>query len=534
MALGIAGTGLGLGLAGCADQGNQGAGASSAATPASAQEPQDGFATDVVPPAVRPVVIVSGTPYEMGVQYGKACADYIQRNATAIEASALPIWGSKEAIVERLDEFEKIMSEKTPDAVEMWKGIAEGSGVDYDGVRLINLNLPILIMPPEEGDVAGTQTCSHFSAWGDATADGKMIAGNNLDQGWNVGACTCVVVGYPKDGNSFIVCPPWAGQAGGGFALNDKGLGLTGSGGMGSRPEDSTFSVDSMAAKFDIIMHYDNAADAKDRFLEHMPASAENAQFLDPQQAYIVEYTPAVQAVRQAGDHGEKDYLIATNYFIDEKAAEANYKDEWMGGLWDSIPRYQSYEQLIKENYGKIDEPYAEEMLGCTKYWDGTQWITDTLQEEPFEDPKDLWSPEGRSVQYKTLFSNIMIPDERKVFLMQGQSDDLLSAIPEAPGVFCTITLEDSPAAVAETAYAEAEYRIWLAGKALREQQEEPSEEEREKLDQARRAIWLGFNDLNVAGSSDDSTEALSSYGQAVTHFCEAQTFAAQLLKGRE
>lgn len=67
-----------------------------------------------------------------------------------------------------------------------------------------------------------------------------------------------------------------------------------------------------------------------------------------------------------------------------------------MGGLWDSIPRYQSYEQMIKENYGNIDLEYVKSMLGCTKYWDGKAWVEDTLDPMPFEDPHDLWAPEAR------------------------------------------------------------------------------------------------------------------------------------------
>lgn len=487
---------------------------------------------NLLPPAVRPVVVLSGTPHEMGVQYGRQIAEYIQRCGTAVMASTLALWGSKEAIVERLDEYEAIMIEKTPDAVEMWKGVAEGSGVGYDEVRLINLNLPLLIMPPEDAGMDArdaAQTCSHFSVWGNATADGKMIAGLNIDQGWNVGAYTSVVVAFPAEGHSFIMCPPWAGVAGASFALNNAGLALTGSGGMGSREEDHSFDVDPFAVKLEVMLHCSTAAEAKDYYLDLHPCSAENAQFFDGKEAYMIEYTPAIHAVRQAGDHGEKDYLIATNYFIDEETSVANYQDEYMGGLWDSVPRYQSYEQLIRENYGNIDVAYVQSMLGCTKYWDGEQWVEDTLDPTPFEDPRDLWTPEARDAMYKTMMSNVAIPEDLTIYFMQGQSDTNMSLIPYATGTYCTLTLAPDASAMAIGAYSEAELRIWDAAATLDEASEAASERSVQLLEDARSSLWKGFNCLNDARIATDEDEELALYGKALTHFCKAQAYAAMV-----
>lgn len=523
----------GLGMLGGLLGGALGSRLLGAKTPEEAREIADEVAAsydeEMLPPAVRPVVVLSGTPREMGVQYGRQIAELVSRCSAAVTASTLALWGSMDAIIERLDEYEAIMTEKTPDAVEMWKGVAEGSGVDYDQVRLINLNLPMLVMPPEDAGAeaeAETQTCSHFSVWGDATADGKMITGLNVDQGWNVGAYTSVVVAFPTEGHSFVMCPPWAGVAGASFAMNDAGLALTGSGGMGSREEDHSFDVDPFAVKFEVMFNCSTAAEAKDYYLDCHPCSAENAQFFDGTEAYMIEYTPAIQVVRQAGDHGEKDYLIATNYFIDDEASVANYQDEYMGGLWDSIPRYQSYEQMIKENYGNIDLEYVKSMLGCTKYWDGKAWVEDTLDPMPFEDPHDLWAPEARDAAYKTMMSNIAVPEDRTVYFMQGQTDTYQSLIPYATGTYCTLTLAPDVSEMATGAYYEAEACIWNAAVVLDTTEGEPSERNVQLLEDARGALRKGFNCLNEARIATDQDDSLDCYGRALTHFCEAQAYA--------
>ena len=240
------------------------------------------FDDSIPPPDVRPVVVVSGSPKEMGVQYGEQARDLIARNIAVVKSKTLPLWGSWEDIVKRMDKYEAEMVKNTPEVVEMWKGIAEGSKLPYDDIRLINLSLSLLIMTPE--DAASNQEapqCSHISVWGSAVKEQKMIAGGNTDSTWNTGTYTVVLIAYPDNGNAFIMTPPWAGIAGVGFGLNSKGLVILSSGGQAARPEDSQFGVDNMASRLKILMECDTAEQAKDQYLSHHCSSAENAQFVD-------------------------------------------------------------------------------------------------------------------------------------------------------------------------------------------------------------------------------------------------------------
>lgn len=484
------------------------------------------FDVNALPPAVRPVLVVSGTPYEMGYQYGQQAAEYIARNAVIVKANTIPLWGSYEEIVEMMDEYEAVLTEKTPDVVEMWKGLSEGANVPYDDIRILNLSLQLLIMTPTE-DTGSTQQCSQVSVWGDATAEHKMIAGLNVDQGWNTGTYTVIVIAYPENGNAFIMSPPWAGIAGTSFGLNDKGLVIAGSGGQNGRPEDSQFGVDNMASKIEILMNCSTAEQAKDMYLAFDPANAENAQFLDTNTSYLVEYTAAGHVVRQSGDFGEKDYIIATNHYITEEMQAALFPDEYMGGLWDSIPRYETYEQLIKENYGNIGVEEVMDMLGCAKYWDGSAWQTDTLSLEPYEDPLCLWSTEARHPAYKTLMSCIAVPDEASVYLMQGQKDALMSTIPYATGEYCKLTFADDIYSVVLTAQEEAELQIWLAA-ATMETAGDYSADMVQKLDDSRAEMWRGFNFAAKADLETELNEQLRLYGEALTCFCKAQIYAKQ------
>lgn len=487
------------------------------------------FDAEVTPPEVLPVIVISGSYHEMGVQYGTQMSDYIARNAMVVYERTRPNWDTWEHLVEAMDAYEKEMTEKTPAAVEMWKGISEGSGVDYNLIRLLNLSLELMIMPPAKDDsAADAKTCSHISAWGDATADGEMIAGLNVDQGWNTGTYSCIVLAYPKDGNAILFVPPWAGIAGFSFGINSAGVTITGSGGMNARPEDSSFGPDNMASKLQILLECSSAEEALNKYLSLETGSAENAQFLDANTSFMVEYTPAVHVVRQAGDNGEKDYLIATNYFIDKAMSEANYPDEWMGGLWDSIPRYKSYEQMISENYGGITVETVMEMLGCTKYWDGTQWQEDTLSLEPFEDPKSLWSPEARSEEYKTLLSCIAVPSQFRIYVNQGGLDSLFSTVPRATGKLCSLVLDKDITNVLSSAGYDAKLQIWLAAGKL-SNSESISVQQQTKLDEARDSLWKAYN-YSAKAYAAEGDEQLELYGKALSNLCRAQIYAKEIL----
>jgi hypothetical protein len=486
------------------------------------------FDASMPPPAVRPVVIVSGNAFEMGVQYGQQARDLIARNIAIIKSRTLPIWGSWDEIIKKMDLYEGIVDEKAPEIVEMWKGIAEGANLSYDDILLINLSLPLMIMAPSELVSEEKEQCSHISVWGNATKDKKLIAGANLDQGWNTGSYTVVLIAYPEKGNAFITTPPWAGEVAGSLGMNSKGLVTLGSAGQAAREEDGQIGFPNFAAKIKILLECDTIEQAKDEYLSLHNCCAENAHFADRNGAYVIEYTPAVEAVRKPGDFGENDYLIAANHFIVDKMQPALYSGEFMGGWYDAVPRYNTYQQLIKEDYGNITVDKVMAMLGCHDYWDGVKWHTDVLSLEPAADPESMWTPEMRDVNYKTLMKSVAVPIESTIYLLQGEADTRMSTIPGSTGEYCKLVLGKEMTSVLWNAQNEAKQQIWYAARDLN-RSSSPTVSRDAKLEKAKLALWHGFNLQAKAGlSMDDHNKMLRLLGEATTWFCKAQMYAQQ------
>lgn len=477
------------------------------------------------PPDVRPVVVVSGSPYQMGFQYGQQARELIARDAVKIKADTLPIWGSWDAVVQRMNEFEAAITVKEPEVPEMWHGLADGSGLSYDDIRLVNLSLELVIMPPSQ---AGSQ-CSHISVWGRATRNHEVIAGANTDQAWDAGNYTVVLVAFPANGNSFITTPPNAGELAGGFGMNDKGLVSLGSGGQGARPEDSAVGCNNMATRMHILMTCDTAAQAKDMFMDINPDSAENAQFIDKTgDAHVVEHTPAVQVARRAGDFGERDFLVATNGFLAKQMQPAMYPGKWNGGWYDWLPRQLTYTKMIREASGGITVNKVMAFMASHDYWDGKKWHRDVWSLKPDIDSRSCWSPEMHDAWYHTLMRGIAVPGSLTAYVMQGETDVHASIVPGATGKFSKLVLGEDAAATAAAAKNDAEVEVWYAAKAFSHDGLRSPAGER-KLDDAKKALWEGINIEAEAGLATAGQDlAVSLYGRALTCFCKAQCYAQQ------
>jgi hypothetical protein len=174
-----------------------------------------------VPQAVRdrlrlvgsvPVLRLSGTPREMGYQHGaalKAQIRFLHREYY-------------EAMVERvvgeagLNEWAKAAEPFIPEAYrEEMRGLAEGSGLTYDEVLVINTMV----------DRFQNVLCSTVAASGDATKDGEVYFGRNLDfPGRNILQRATVVLVFEPEGGTPLAAVTWPGLLGVLSGMNGNGV----------------------------------------------------------------------------------------------------------------------------------------------------------------------------------------------------------------------------------------------------------------------------------------------------------------------
>jgi len=162
-----------------------------------------------------PVVVVGGTPRQMGWHLGRLMAAEIQalvppllekvKGSLGVDDAALAAaWATQSAWIDDRVEQELV-------------GLAEGSGVDL--ARLQAVHAIPLLMP---------YSCSAIAAWGSATADGHLYQTRNLDWELGLGAheYPVLVVYLPAAGRAHLV-PTFAGFVGANCGLSAAGIALS-------------------------------------------------------------------------------------------------------------------------------------------------------------------------------------------------------------------------------------------------------------------------------------------------------------------
>jgi hypothetical protein len=351
-------------------------GPSAAAGPSlSSSFPADDPARDSLPPSILPVVILRGSDYEMGFQYGEQAAAYIDRTREDKWANALQRF-TRDQVLEALKANQTFIRRYTPEWIDFMRGMADGATragfpMAYTDVLLMNVTLPdpkTSVVP--EGAAAeqlppAEKSCSVASAWGSATKDGRLIGIDTLDTP-DV-AHAVVIVAFPDKGNAYM-CGADAGEIGDHFLMNDKGLFLGNSGGGASpRPEDEGYGI-CWAASLPWLVRFSNTAvEARDTVKKWQINVPENFHFVDVHgNAFVVEKTAAIQAVRKPGDFGEKDFLFSTNNYLAEPmkvTKEGGFVGAHGGYGAYSAPRNKMIWDMLHNYRGSIDVEFAKMVL---------------------------------------------------------------------------------------------------------------------------------------------------------------------------
>lgn len=162
-----------------------------------------------------PLVVVRGTPYEMGHQLGHLTAD--QMHAFIPTAMAGLTSELKVSQQDLCDVWSRTAA-YTDDRVEQeLAGLADGSELPL--AQLQAMHAVPLLMP---------YSCSSIAAWGDATRDGHLYQTRNLDWSLEVGAHNFpVIVVYIPDHGIPHVVPTFAGMIGAHTGMNASGIALS-------------------------------------------------------------------------------------------------------------------------------------------------------------------------------------------------------------------------------------------------------------------------------------------------------------------
>lgn len=166
-----------------------------------------------------PIVNVEpGTPYQMGVQYGAQAVSQIHGGIadykTLFAQTSTMSWAE---ICQYAVSYTPIVKAAYPELIDEVRGIADGAGVSFAEVMVLNTRYEITKFPkPHE--------CTSFALLPEATAGGKAYVGQNWD--YRVGIIdNIVIIHYTMpDGTRIVGCAEAGQVIRNGF--NSHGIGL--------------------------------------------------------------------------------------------------------------------------------------------------------------------------------------------------------------------------------------------------------------------------------------------------------------------
>ncbi|MCB0731473.1 MAG: hypothetical protein KDC88_10605 [Ignavibacteriae bacterium] len=163
------------------------------------------------------VVVVAGTPYEMGFQLGSALKEDVKAcmmGFLAFGEKGDPERFNKEVLDNAWIAVEPYIKDRFKEEL---KGLADGSEVPWDDLKRAHM-IPVV----------GNYACSGVSVWGTASANGNLYQIRNLDftMGGGLQNYPTIVIYLPENGIAHASAT-FAGYIGAHTGINAKGIALS-------------------------------------------------------------------------------------------------------------------------------------------------------------------------------------------------------------------------------------------------------------------------------------------------------------------
>lgn len=162
------------------------------------------------------ILHISGTPYELGYQHGSLLKKQIARNIQVFINT--PSSNPDSELLKRTQAFQaelpKLLAHIHPRFIEEMKGLADGSGIPYQKILMLNL-LPEMFH------------CSGITVQGKASVDGDLYHVRVLDYaiGKNLQETAVLIIAEPESGYPFLNVT-YAGFIGSVTGMNAKKIAL--------------------------------------------------------------------------------------------------------------------------------------------------------------------------------------------------------------------------------------------------------------------------------------------------------------------
>jgi isopenicillin-N N-acyltransferase-like protein len=177
-----------------------------------------------------PIIEISGSPYERGVQYGQQAASRLRRGLQHYGEQLRRLDLSSESVADLVRAYLPVIDAFDDSFVPEMRGIASGAGVVFEDVALLNARTEILKLAARPDLRARLQDdepdgCTGVVALPTATLDGRLIHAQNWDWKAECAETAVVLRVRREDGPDILTFTEAGGLARCG--LNGAGIAIT-------------------------------------------------------------------------------------------------------------------------------------------------------------------------------------------------------------------------------------------------------------------------------------------------------------------
>ena len=283
-----------------------------------------------------PLVEAFGSPYELGIQHGRAVPERIRRFIDMILESETSAERSKDIILQWALRGVPLLEKYCPNLLEEIRGLKDGAKIHFEEAVLLQLR----------GGAANysEEACTTFAISGAGTCDRRMFIGQNSDMGPQQEEVGILLHLIPSKGPRILMWT-FAGNLGY-HGMNSEGVAHFANS-LGGGPK-GRFGLSHYPLKRAILEQV--SLQSVFQLLDRYPvASNGNYTMCDGTGAYYnVELTSEGYGRQGPGDGG---FIAHSNHYLCSPwACPENHANS----IADSFPRLDRMRTLIDEKYGRV------------------------------------------------------------------------------------------------------------------------------------------------------------------------------------
>ena len=301
-----------------------------------------------------PLIEVSGPPRERGKQYGRQAASRIKRGLQHYDAQLRRLGLQGAELAAMVSDYRATIDGFDETFIPEMRGIAEGAGVSFEEVALLNARTEILKLAarPElrarlRRDPAELEDgCTGLVALPPATRDGRLIHAQNWDWKAECAETAVVLLIRREDGPDILTFTEAGGLARSG--LNAAGVAITANY-LESDRDYRTVGIPLALIRRRVLMQEHLALAMQTVYAT--PKSASNNMIVSHAGGVAIDFECAPDETFQV--HAEQGLIVHANHW-QSSVALAKLRDTGIGNTPDSLYRDLRVRALLSPDLGNL------------------------------------------------------------------------------------------------------------------------------------------------------------------------------------